>query len=467
MKISGELMRKKSLQLTLDKYYTKISEASIATKAATIALCADIERYFRIAFNIYLDKEIEEQDFRKITTIFPKLSGLNIKQFNELILIFINIRRVNAHLFLSKAIYLNQDIKKFIKENCNILYPIENNNKITLYGSIVILSLLSQKYMIYPFCTSFFKLQYFLEVGDSGKEMANFQMLMQNNLNNNCGISKQLPIEASQFSKVDLLYINDTLKRTLTLIFFDLEMVFARYTHSVSRTVSLYTMLKTSGIFSQELIDKIIKIRNCWLHGCYISEKIKFNEEILEFSLEFVIEVLIELLEIIKKYPNDFTKVINQIASLGKSFLDFYVLRIIELSFKIIDKRLLIQEKLDDRLDMLSKAFDRFVVIGPDLFELISKLISKDNIKWRLNGNKFTDKRKREFICSNLKIAKIYCPNGFIIGDYKTDRQNIVLALVQLRDENKNLINGYDINNINYFGEKEYSNFISIINIEM
>ena len=230
--------------------------------------------------------------------------------------------------------------------------------------------------------------------------------------------------------------------------------------------MDIYTAKQFLGC-SQELIDKIIKIRNCWLHGCYISEKIKFNEEILEFSLEFVIEVLIELLEIIKKYPNDFTKVINQIASLGKSFLDFYVLRIIELSFKIIDKRLLIQEKLDDRLDMLSKAFDRFVVIGPDLFELISKLISKDNIKWRLNGNKFTDKRKREFICSNLKIAKIYCPNGFIIGDYKTDRQNIVLALVQLRDENKNLINGYDINNINYFGEKEYSNFISIINIEM
>ena len=65
-----------------------------------------------------------------------------------------------------------------------------------------------------------------------------------------------------------------------------------------------------------------------------------------------------------------------------------------------------------------------------------------------------------------LRIAKIHSYSGFQIGDYKTSRMNIILAVIGgLDKEHENLINGQSVGSLEYTGEKEYSKYIKVVSV--
>ena len=253
-------MGKQLLTNTLEKIFKSCTEQNlIVIKSAFLSLCAAIERYFKSYFNISLNKKFSNSDLQNIFEIFPKLSQLSVEQFNRFILVFINIRNICAHLYVAKPIYLDTDLKDFMLNYGNNLYPLEMNGRITIYGAVVFLSFLSQKYMIWPFCTSFFKITIFNEIGINGSEMSSFQINMQKVLNQNCGIGKTLIGEQNiyQISKADLQFLNDTLKRSLTSIFFDLERCFSVRKYRYPKDNSFTYKLRTSGNFNESIIAKI------------------------------------------------------------------------------------------------------------------------------------------------------------------------------------------------------------------
>ncbi len=458
-------MNKISLNLTLDKAYLT-SSYLVELKSAFLGLCTDIDRYFKVLFDINLNEKIKENKFEEIKIIFPRFKSLNLEQFNRFTTLFINIRVINAHLYLSKPIFLDDDLKEFIKSNIETPYEIEYKNKLTVYGSVIVLSLLSQKYMIWPFVTSLFRKKIFYEV-DKDDKTTTFEVNQQKILNDICGIGKPLTQYAKRINDSDCNYINETLKRHLTLIFFDLEKCLGDDVISSNDTDSLGYMLKKNSSFDEYTISKINNLRNCWFHGYFIGDIAESNGFEINFTLKFVLETLKELKKCAIKDKNKFQIIIDDIDNFGKSFIYFYVLRMIEISYKILDKRLLNENKLESRFDNMNKAFKRFNQCDTKLFELFIDLLKQDEIKWFVSRQKFLDKHERMFNSKNLKIIKLHSNNGFKIGEFKTKRKNIVLANVKIEKEFKNLINDIDVEDMLGTVEKDWSRFITIMKVDL
>ena len=342
-------MRKISLNQTLDRAYS-YSDNLVELKSAMMGLCTDIERYFTVAFDVNLNEEIDDESFRRILHVFPRFGALTIEQFNRFIILFVYIRGVNAHLYLSKPIYLSADLKEFITNNTHPQYLIEDENKLTVYGSVLVLSMMAQKYMIWPFCTSFLRNDFFIEIGKCDA-MSDFQVSQQKFFNNICGRGKPLTQNAEPISGVDSSYINDVLKRCLTSVFFDLEKVLVNYKGYPNKTASLSSMLERNRLFSEGLISRIVRLRNCcWFHGSFIGDEVEYNNEKFEFNLEFVVKTLKEIAEEGQRHLITFSLVINDISYFAQNFFNYYVLRIVEVSYKILDNRLLTEDKVESRL---------------------------------------------------------------------------------------------------------------------
>lgn len=459
-------MRRISLNQTLDRAYSVADSDLVELKSAMIGLCTDIERYFKVAFDVNLNEEIDDDAFRRILYVFPKFGPLTIEQFNRLVILFVNIRGVNAHLYLSKPIYLDDDLKYFIISNTHPSYILEDDNKITIYGAVLILMLMAQKYMVWPFCTSFFRCEFFMEIGKS-EEMSNFQIAQQKKFNGFCGLGKPLTQNAKPVQGIESTYINDVLKRCLTLVFLDLEKVLKNYKECSLKTASLSGMLKGNSLFDETLISKIVKLRNCWFHGSFIGDIVEQNEGNFEFTLEFAVDVLKELAEVANKDVNQFGLIINDIHYFAQNFFNYYALKLVEVSYKILDNRLLTEDKLDSRLDNIDFSFKRFEKVDSKVFEMFADLINFHQIRWNVSASKFLDKLPRKFDCENLKIAKIHSDKGFKIGDFKTDRKDIVLALVYVKEGYKNLVNNIDLQSVANTVEKECSKLITIVNINL
>ena len=459
-------MRKRSLNQTLDRAYSYADSNLVELKSAMIGLCIDIERYFKVAFDANLNEKIDDDTFRRILIVFPRFRSLTIEQFNIFIILFVYIRGVNAHLYLSKPIYLDADLKEFIINNALPQYIIEDENKLTVYGSVLVLSMMAQKYMIWPFCTSFLRNQFFIEI-EKNDAMSHFQISQQNFFNNICGIGKPLTQNATRVSGVELSYINDVLKRCLTSVFFDLEKVFANYKGCSKKTTSFSSTLKHNELFDKRLISRIICLRNCWFHGSFIGDEVEYNNKKFKFSLEFAVETLKGIAKEGKKDPVTFSSVINDISYFAQNFFNYYVLRMVEVSYKILDNRLLTKDKVESRLTNAERAFRRINNVDISVFEMLSELICHEEIKWNVGASKFLDKCPRKFDCSNLKIAKIHCSRGFTIGGFKTERTDIILALVGIKEDYKNLVNGIDLYDYEYKVVKTCSKFISIIEMKI
>ena len=459
-------MRRTSLGKDIDKVYSIIDSNVVELKSAMIGLCTDIERYFRIAFDINLNEQIDEEAFRRMLYVFPRFAALTIEQVNRFLLLFINIRNINAHLYLSKPIFVDEDLQQFIKDNIDRSYILFNERKITVYGAVSVLMLMAQKYMIWAFCTSFFRYEYFVEIGITNI-MANFQIEQQKKFNMICGTGKPISQYCEPIVGEDLVFVNEVLKRCLTLIFFDLEKSLNSHSTSRCKTASLSILLRNDSLFSDELIERIVRLRNCWFHGNFVGDIVDENDSRFEFTLDFIIKTLYEIKQVANLDMKRFRLLAIDVEYFAQCFFNYFTLRMVEITFKVLDNRLLIEDKLDSRLDNMIKAFERFNLVDSILIEMFSELFSKDELCWSVSPNKFLDKIPRKFECKNLKIAKIHCDNGFIIGNYRTEKTDIILIINKIDNQYINLINGHDLSQCDYNVEKECSKYISIVRIEL
>ena len=105
--------------------------------------------------------------------------------------------------------------------------------------------------------------------------------------------------------------------------------------------------------------------------------------------------------------------------------------------------------------------------INQNLFTLFSNLITSNKLKFFLNGSKFLDNKSRVITTTNLKIAEIHSSSGFKIGDCISQRTDITLAIISIKDEDRNMVNGYSLENIKYKVKDDLCRFVSIVEINL
>ncbi len=457
-------MKKISLNATLNCAYKVIDNDILGIKASVISICSDIDRYFKLKFDLDISAEdISLDQYFEMIKVFPQLSKLPLSQFNHLLDIFTNIRDINAHLHLCKDVEVNDDLYEYLINIVKPKFDIVKDGKLTMYGQAYIISFIAQKYNLWPFYISYFKRNYFDETFKmNGDTIAAFQIEEQHKMQNFCGIGK--PINTTKLSNIDFQYLNDLFKKHMTNIVFSLEKECSHTKKSNSHSKSLARYLNSTYVFNidEESYNLMVFLRNCWFHGVLLNEKVEFDDEQRLFSFEFVVESFIKIKTTIKKNENMFYRTIASINEFANAVLNYYLLRLVEVSYKLLDSKLLTEDKVDSRIDNLANAYKRFINTDMTYFDLIGKLIDSEYMEFRVSASKFLDKFPRKTICDKLKIVKLHSISGFEIGEFKTNKQDLYLVLVDLDKQNQNKINGKYINEYNTDIEIKYGSKISV-----
>ena len=456
-------MKKLSLEMPLDVAYLVIDETTIGVKSSVIALCSDIDRYFRLKLNLNISNQIDEFEYIRVRKEYPYLANMSLEQFNRLLIVFKSIRDINAHLHLRKPIFIDDDIIEYLTYILKPDYSISHNNKLTVYGEAYILYFLSRKYNIFPFVISFYKHQYFEEIAAlNGKEKSEYQVNTQHVVQELCGVGK--PIYPNNVDRFNYQFMNDLFKKYMTRIIYSIEKCCSKTKKSFDNTWSMAKILNNTSAFDNEdeVFNLIISLRNCWLHGVFLNEQIEIDGKLEELSYKFIFESFTKIKRCLMNYEEEFRLVIDELNDFAISCFNFYVLRLIEVSYKVLDNRLLTEDKIDSRVDNLNVAFERFDKAKLDYYELAGELIEADDIVFKVGASKFADNFPRKTKCYKLNIIKFHSEDGFDVGEYHTDNKELVVASINLDGDYMNEINGRYLSEYSLENETKFGNRISV-----
>ncbi len=456
-------MKKLSLEMPLDVAYSVINHTTIGVKSSVIALCSDIDRYFRLKLDLNVSNHINEFEYNRVKREYPYLANMSLEQFNRLLIVFKSIRDINAHLHLRKPVFIDDDIIEYLTYILQPDYALEVNNKLTVYGEAYILYFLSRKYNIFPFVTAFYKFEYFKEISKmTGKEKSDYQVNTQHVVQELCGIGK--PIYPNNVDKFNYQFMNDLFKKYMTRIIYSIEKCCSKTNKSFDNTWSMSKILNNSSAFDfdEEVYNLIITLRNCWLHGFCLDEQIDFDGKSIKLDYQFIFTSFTKIKRCLMNHEEEFKLVIDELNDFAISCFNFYVLRLIEVSYKVLDSRLLSEDKIDSRVRNLNLAFERFNKAKLDYYELAGELIEPDDIVFKVGGSKFADETTRMTKCYKLNIIKFQSEDGFDIGDYHTDNKNLVLASIDIDGDFSNEINGRYLSEYSLENEKKFGNRISV-----
>ena len=445
--INTESNAKLRLEKSIKDNYKYITETLVNVKGAFISICADIDRYIRLKTRCEIREDIDEEAVKKLEDIYPYLSGLKIDQWRKVICIFIAIRNDNAHLYQNKPVYIDRDILIYLKTlNEPRMAVVANGNELTLYGAYYFLSFLAQKFQIWTFTSLLLRRANFVEL--EKVEVGKFQTSHQHSLQKTCGIGKPIG-QNSEKATVEVMYLNDTLRRKLTNIFLKLEAVAFDKNKAVAIAPKFREILSSIEpiLKNQELFDRMIFLRNAWFHGHSLGDEVVLpNGEKKIFDLTDTMETMYLLKETLIWYEK-YDPITEQVDSFGKALLDFKVLRLVELSYKVLDSRLLKKDKFDSRLEQLLRGFENFNSIGDEYYRKASALLFDGPLSWKLSWEKFSDAdyRQRETCVEELKIIVLRSDSGFDIGGNHTDLKTLVFCDVTLPLFYSLKINGHRI----------------------
>ncbi len=457
-----------SLSDTLDEAFRGLGNELTGFKSSLLGLCVDIDRYLSITCQIDTSGDVGLEEFSKALEIFPRFKSLTLEQFNRYLILFRKIRDESAHYHLAMPIPFDEDLEEFVWENAmDPIWKTSFHGNITVYGAVLVLALLSQKYMIWPFCTTFYGNRYFIEITKHGR--GDFRIQEQKFLEFLCGKGKPIVQAMGRTLEKDEIYINDTLKRTLTSVFFGLEIITMSEDDRLRSSIpSFRRLLEGSKLFDGDLTERIVWLRNQWFHGTFIGDEVVYDNKTIRFTLELVLGILNDLLKAIRQEDRKPEWLIEDLNAASQAFFDFYALRIVEVSHKILDSRLLREEKLEDRLKSARAAYERMKNASQDLYEAFASLRYDGFLLWNVKPAKFQDDIKpRKTMTANLKIFKIHCDSGFRIGDFKTNRQDIVLASVSVETGFENKVNGIELPSLKGKEVGHLSKFITIFEAEL
>ncbi len=447
-------MKKISLEDALHVAYESVGPNVLNIKSAVINLYSDIDGYFARRFGMKIGEEINEEEFQKVKLVFPRLSEMTLNQFNSLTRTFVEVRNVNAHLFLSRKVELDVDVEDCLNSIYFPLFAVTKDHCLTVYGQAYIAMFLCQKYNIWSFATSFFR-KWFVEFDCfDGKGLSDYQIKFQHQYQEYCGNGKPV-CNDSPLTKDVCGNVSQLFKSHMTEFVLSIERLIYSRKKASEYSVSFKTMVRRTFTYEEdnEAIDRLVLIRNCWLHGVNLYDKIKFKEQEICFDYQFMFESLIIIKRSMMRSRRDFTKAINILTNFGKSCFCFYALRLVEITYKLIDNRLLTQEKVDSRVAGSFNVYQNILNLQKDFLELAEELVESDEIAYEVKAPKFTDWQKRTTKCEKLRIVKLHSDNGFQIGNFKTKQANLALALIDLDEEFQNKVNGMYV--------KEYFNNVA------
>ena len=432
----------KSFNLRISKAFDDPNLETRLLKSALIGLCSDCDRQFRLALGIDIYREIDEDDFTNIKRFFPNFRSLTLEQFNQLLYTFIAIRDVSAHLYLKKAIFIDQFVIDLI---CNIIepkYELSHGKEITIFGAICVVLLFSQTYELWTFVNTAIRNTIFQEVPKN--MIAECQRDFQSSVRKLAGNLRPCrPHESSFVSSDNITVFVEEVKKASTALIFDLERHSMEWPSSLKRVPKTVTYLKRYECLKNkpELIKRIVEFRNNWVHGFRLFDYMydsEGNEQLFDF------EYLFTLLKDIKDaFANSPAKtILNDINEFGKNMIDFYLLRLLEVSFKIIVKRVFDIEKIEDRVSASLKAFNRAMRTPAWFYEDAMALLKSGKKEWYLKGSKFLDFINRSFSSNKINVFELTSKNGFDIGDTHVDSNVLVIADMHCPLEYQLKING-------------------------
>lgn len=458
---------KRHLEDTIKDAYYHIDNEVVQMKSALINLCAEIDRYFRVAFGIDVRKEADDETLNKFILAYPRFYKITKEQLNRLFTVFISIRNTNAHLFLNRPIFLDQDLADLMVSICEPKWKISKNNELTMYGSFYILMLLSQKYMIWPATTNFLKKQHFEEIPKAGDEMALFQADSQKYFQKCCGRGKPILYMMPDEDKLTIQFLSTAIQTNLTKIFFDLERTLVhRKTAYLDKSPAFSKLLKNNAYLDNDLIvNQITQLRNVWLHGYLLNDDYDDEENHFKVTFDFILELLISFKEAL---PNDasYRMILSDLNDFASAFFDHYALRVIELGYKLLDSRLFVEEKTNERIANAIRAAQRIKEKSPEFYEKLGRLLGNSGKTWYVGASKFLDKKPREMTCKTVDLCIIRSENGFFINDYHIDTQAIILPKLDgiLGDENR--INYKKLEDYHVKQTESYSSYFRFVTLE-
>ena len=457
---------KRSLEDTIKNAYYRVDGELVLIKSALVSLCTEIDRHFRVGHGISIRGELDEDSLKQFAYLYPRFSFFNDKQLNRLLTIFLLIRGVNAHLYSNKPIFIDDDIADMLTSICEPKYKVHINGELTIYGSFYILMLLSHKYMIWPVITSFLKNKFFVELPNHGNELSEIQQETQKYFQEYCGVGKPIVNVRGSESKVYTQYLSDVIKKTLTVLFFDLEKIFANRDVAFKRNAPSFRQLLHNDPFlnDDDTIDKLAEFRNIWLHGYLINDD--YKEEGVEFTVS--IEYIFNKLMIFKTLlPDDYKYGIihEDLNAFATSLFHFAALRVVEVGYKLLDNRLLTQDKIEERIKNEGLAVSKIKVYDPSFYDSLSPLLRSGEINWRVSGSKFTHVITRKTVCETLTIVKLESEKGFDVGGCHTNAQTLFLPLIDLPKEYQNKINGKYLDEYSFIEKEPYSKHFKFVKV--
>ena len=433
-----------TLTRTVEKCYRSITVPLINVKSAFISVCADIDRYLRLSILMDVNDALDEKAISKLKKLYPRLQGLNFDQWNRLIKVFLAIRNENAHLYQNKPIFIDEDILSYLR---SLVKPemnaISKGNELTVYGCYYVLAFLCQKFQFAPFASSLLKGYNFNDM--STKQFRSFLRDSQRNLQQYCGVGK--PIGGnSNLKMMDLVYINNALKKELTSVFLGLEAEVTNQNYSNLFAPSFRTVLSNILVISKniDLFNRLIELRNIWFHGHYLGDEVILGDgRKVTFDFYKTMDTLSLLRDALIDYEQ-YDAVTVQIETFGMALLDLKALKLVEMSYKLLDSRLCNAEHLEDRINRLERAYASIEFTEDRFFKAVSSLLGIGPIDWNVHGSRFSggDCLHRNTLTDELKVILLYSKTGFDIGSFHSDVHTLPLVDVSLLDEYALPING-------------------------
>lgn len=457
-------MAGKYFELTVKQAYSQADNATIRLKSSMIGLCSETDRIFRTFFDIDIFNKISESDFAKIKNLFPNFNLLNLEQFNRLLFTFISIRDLNAHLFFNKPIFIDEDIIEFIKKIINPQYSLNFGKEATIYGMLCVCLLFCNKNQLWSLNVDIIRPNIIKNI--NGENIAYCQkefQLIHNSLTGNMNPLK--PKNYYFLDSLDYTHFIENIKKQLTKLIFDLEKA-SNQSRSMSskppRTKELllnFDCMKTND----SLLGEIVELRNIWLHGYRLFDKVKTADKEYVFDLDYLFKVLKNIKSTFnsKKY----SPILEDIDNCGNFMIDFFALRLVELTYKIIDNRIFKSEKGLERIIKSVDAYSRMMRPEASYYKSAFELLDKEKI-WAVNKNKFEDFKFRGFQGNKLTIYEFTFKNGVSINNEHYDVSEMVLVETDLPLNVQIKINGKYLEEYKTKKPNHYS-FVDIYEVDL
>lgn len=442
----------------------KVSEAFrlaipsvIATKSAFISLCAEIDRDFRVDCDILISQKCTNEKYEIIQNKAPLLKKMPYELFEEYMRFYREVRSITAHLYARNNIKISDNLIKYFTSIVKPQHSIALDNEVTIYGMAYLLTFISKRHYAWMFFTHLFKISYFSDV-KSPDSVEMYKYL------SDYVMPGKIHSENENLQEGDVNSLNSLILRNITSIAFEIEK--AALDNDLKSRGQASTFTNEINRLQEVNQQDIRTLRNAFFHGYYLFDRFKppYESEIV-ITFDYIINILKTLknnIANIEKYKY----LAKSIEYFGMDLLNYFYAHMLEISYKILDKRLLTADKVESRPIGTISTFSR-VKYYSDLYLPYTCELLPNEVSISLQRNKFTHVDERITTSDNFKIIVFENEKGFDIGQFHTNVTKMYLSPVDLPKKFENKINNQYIKDIKINKIKDFCRLISLYSADI